>query len=138
KYYSHLLYSQTFMYHLQKSIEQIKHDNQSGSSDILHQTLQALRLYLKDTDEDPAAVRKAVTGVLKELLASFGTMSVLFHFVNHLFLAMDHADKHLNLNQYLLGVIRDYEVAWEDAPQRLAHHAYKTIDFQQKTVLVHS
>ena len=126
------------MYHLQKSIEQIKNDNQSGSSEILHQILQVIRLYLKDTDEDPASVRKVVNEALKELLASFGTMSVLFHFVNHLFLAMDHADKHLTLNQYLLGVIRDYEMAWEDAPQRLAHNAYKTIDFQQKTVLVHS
>lgn len=126
------------MYHLQKSIEQIKNDNQSGSSGILHQTLQAIRLYLKDTEEEPASVRKVITEALKELLAAFGTMSVLFHFVNHLFLALDRPDKHLELNQYLLGVVRDYEMAWEDAPQRLAHNAYKTIDFQQKTVLVHS
>jgi translation initiation factor 2B subunit (eIF-2B alpha/beta/delta family) len=126
------------MYQLQKSIELIKEDNQSGSSDILHQTIQAICLYLKGTDEDEAEIRKKVSESLKELLVSFGSMSVLFHFANHLLLAMDQPLKSLKLNRHLLEVIRNYEMDWEDVPQRLAHNAYKFIDFQQKTVLLHS
>ncbi len=126
------------MYHLQKSVDLIKADNQSGSSGILHQTIQSVILYLKDTEDDPAAVKRVITQSLKELLGSFGTMTVLFHFVNHLFLAMDHVKNPRELNKYLLEVVHNYENAWEDAPRRVAQNAFKNIEFEQKTVLVHS
>lgn len=126
------------MYHLQKIIEEIKSDNQSGSSEILHQTIQAIRTFLKDTEEEPEVVKQTVTKVLKDILSSFGTMSVLFHFINRVFLAIEYPDNSLKLNPHLLKVIRDYETDWQDAHQRVAQFAFKNIDFQQKTVLVHS
>ncbi len=126
------------MIQFSKTIEHIKSDNQAGSGEILNRTIQALQVYLKRAEGNDATIKSNLILVLKDLLETFGAMSVLFHFINNLFLVIETKPQNQTLSIHLLDFIRDYQHKWEAVAQNLVQNAFNTIDFQGKSVLVHS
>jgi len=115
----------------ENEINSIIQDNQSGSASILTNTIAAVQeLVLSNTDPD----RAKLLSTLNKLKDAHPNFAILHHFINKLLIEIQAGmDRDI-----IIEYINSYQEKWEDSTSGIAMNVLKAIDFNGKSVLVHS
>lgn len=123
------------MNNFEKKITQIGSDTESGSVSILNQTILAVEDFLEQNDKAP--VNSLIT-TLNTLLKKHSHFSALFHFINELFLFLDEFPEQEIESIKLMSFLKTYQDKWNCVSGFVTQAAINEIDFNNKTVLLHS
>ena len=117
------------MKEFKNKIQNIIADNKSGSTQILNNTIDAVRGFVQRSyDFD----NKVLVDELKKLYSHHSNFVVLFHFVNALFLELEKS------RENLISFIDNYVSKWETAIDKACQNIINDIDFSGKSILLHS
>lgn len=115
-------------------LEEIARDNESGSTELLDKLTAGLVEFAAKT----ANVRKKeFAGEMLSFYNHMKSFSVIFHFVNELFLHLEKADDPAE-SAGLRNFIMDYSIRWQNADERIFSHILDLGLPTEGPVLVHS
>ncbi len=131
-------------------IKKIKSDKYSGSVRILNETISALYNFLvKEKDLPEKQLIYLLQTSIKSVVETHNQFSALDHFYHQTILSMeefiskrdnakDVPDEKPSLRELLLEKTAEYIKRWKDVNNKIAALAFSSIDFKDKTVMVHS
>lgn len=127
------------------SLKKIKQDKFSGSQRVLDDTIEAYNYLLKtDTDYTDIKLARYIKFTLRGVLESHNQFALLRHFRNELlqevdiYFAADKEERTKSLREYLLKKVESYYNNWKGINDRISINALLNIDFENKTVFLHS
>ncbi|MBN2175025.1 MAG: hypothetical protein JW731_12905 [Bacteroidales bacterium] len=119
------------MHDFHHRIDTIISDNQSGSTAILDQIIESLLNYQNWKSLNvPVEVRHE----MKRLFDKFSNFSVVFHFINSFFNELRKNDR----VEPVIRFVKDYKSQWESNLEKACEQITREIDFNSKSVLLHS
>ena len=115
----------------ESKIKEIISDNQSGSTTILNNTIDAL---LELFNRKPEPDIKETVSLLNKLLRIHSNFIVLSHFINTFFTEIEKKPESQNLYSF----ISDYKTKWENAGEEASKKFIEEINLKGNTILLHS
>jgi len=112
------------------SLRDIIADKTSGSTTILNNSIQWLRSSLEK--EHKPEIRQLKSDIIR-LFKAHPNFAVLFHFINHFFLALQKSGE-----EGLLNFVTDYSKKWNESLAGACRNLLLKEDFRSKKILVHS
>ena len=116
---------------------QVINDKQSGSVAVLQQLIRAILGYLI-REQDSKIDRKVIKDRLSLMKGSLGHFEVVKHFLTQLDELMVKIEKKEESGDALFDFVKDYDHTWKNANSRVAEMANEHINFNNKSVLLHS
>ena len=116
-----------------QAVDEIKADNTSGSTSILTYFIHAL-IELLSSNVDPGLQIKTIKESIVSLHQACEEFPILAHFISIMEQQLVQNESLSDLQQ----LIGDYNRQWSDVNNRIATNAANIIDWQAKTIMVHS
>lgn len=117
---------------LPDSIQRLLNDKFSGSISLLKRLMIALENELLDPQLDPATF----ISYIEHIRHRMETFTVIRHFCDELILSHNVSVQHYPANY--LDFINEYKEFWVHAPQLLMNNLLKTVQLNNRSVLLHS
>ena len=114
-------------------LRSIVSDSQSGSVEILENTMNIIKEYLYNEKVD----KEYLVNNLYQLIEAHNQMAILYHFVDGL-LSILFKNKSEDFNQECINYIDRYMKKYENIHQKIAKQLLDTVILENKKVLIHS
>lgn len=120
-------------------IYEIIADNRLGSKEILNFTMEAIIDFMRENQN----VRPGfLIEKMNELFREQSNFTVLFHFINKLFLEISKEKGTIKFDNVSVGrienFIKKYQHYWKNSEKAIAESLMKHVDVQRRTILLHS
>lgn len=121
----------------QNLFKKVIDDRTSGSLALLDMTVSILKNHVSEEFEINAMQLKSSINDIKKKQPDF---PALHHFLDFIIGCLHDFPKQgeTTLKSYLLKNIENYEAEWKDAPTRASRNLLKTVNMNNKTILLHS
>jgi translation initiation factor 2B subunit (eIF-2B alpha/beta/delta family) len=116
---------------------QVINDKQSGSVAILQQLIRAILGYLI-REEGNVKDREVIRKRLPLMRGSLGHFEVVSHFLKGLEDMLKSIEQNSKTADELFDYVKDYDQRWKTANVQVADLALKNLDFNHKTIFLHS
>jgi len=115
----------------------VLNDKQSGSADVLQKLIRQILAYLNDMD-NPTEGLTEIQNRLPLITESLSHFAVVDHFLSQFREALSrYEDKSYHVGD-LAEFVKGYEQTWKNINEKIADMAFKNLDCQGKTILLHS
>lgn len=128
------------------TVVRIRSDRSSGSQEVLNNTVNSLKLLLsQNTGLSAKKLLEIIRRAVNSLRSVHNQFSALIHFSSSFEIFLHPFVENINtlkdaelLRKNILGFIKEYSEKWKDVNKKIAELAIKNIDFDGKTILLHS